>query len=1185
MPFLRVIALAALLLVPAAQAAVSWGDILKQPADWYASPEARALADNVLLYQSPEGGWPKNRDMTLSPEATLPNDGKAHNDITKPTIDNDATTTQLWLIARVESAQPDVRLQSAVERGLDYLFAAQYENGGWPQFYPLVSGYYTHITFNDDAMVNVLLVLRDVAKGRAPFAWVDAGRRERAARAVEKGIECILRCQIEVNGVKTAWCAQHDEKTFAPAPARKYEHVSISGEESVGIIRFLMGEESPSPEIIAAVHAAVSWFKQAQLHGIREDHPRNPELPHGFDRVVVKDPNAPPLWARFYEIGTNRPIYSGRDSIVRYDLAEVEPERRGGYRWHTQAPLKLIEKDYPAWARKWPASDPGVKEFSLDSAEKSILKDHPDATRPSAELPSGVVARENLTYATVNGQILQLDIYRPDNARAHPVVLIIHGGGWEAGSRHMERPFAKQLAARGYVTVPVSYRLGSRGRYPAPVEDIKSAIHWLRAHAAEFGFEEAPFAVIGGSAGGQLAALLGAENAADVHIGAVVDIDGLADFTGPDLLAQLAAKSGAPDRFLGGTFAERPETWRDASAINRVSAKSAPTLFLNSTAPTPILPGRDAMRDKLQALGIDSEIVVVPDTPHPFWLFNPWFPRVLDETNRWLRAHLVATAVRKVAASAAANHADAVVAADGSGDYTSVQDAIGAAPMRTGAADPRWVIRVKPGTYQERIYVQRERGNIAVVGDDAASTVITFGMHAMMPGPDGKPIGTFRTPTVQIDGDGFEMENLTIANSAGEPGPRPDGPAVVQALALRVDGDRIAFRNCRFLGWQDTILVNRGRQYFADCYIEGHVDFIFGAATAFFERCHIHCLKNGYITAASTPDGQPNGLVFTDCTITGVDGARTYLGRPWREFAKTVFIRTEMSDVVRAEGWHNWNKPGAEQTTFYREFGNTGPGSALADRAKWTKLLGTGEVARYTPAIVLAGTDGWNPAPGPTVHFVGDSTMADKGDTAYPERGWGQLFREHVAAGWRFVNHAANGRSTLSFRTLGHWETLMAQLHESDWVVIEFSHNDEKKEDPHRYADPEVAFPANLRRMVAEVRSRGAHPLLATPVVRRDWAEDGTLTNTHGAYVDAVKAVAAAEGVPLLDMERITRALVTAAGPERSKEFYDVFEPGENPAVPEGKIDNTHFCEKGASVFAAAAATELSRLGAPFVSQ
>jgi pectinesterase len=295
---------------------------------------------------------------------------------------------------------------------------------------------------------------------------------------------------------------------------------------------------------------------------------------------------------------------------------------------------------------------------------------------------------------------------------------------------------------------------------------------------------------------------------------------------------------------------------------------------------------------------------------------------------------------------------DATVALGGSGQYKSIQEAISAAPMRTGAADPRWVILVKAGEYHERVYVQRERGNIALIGEDVGKTVLTYDLNANLPGPDGKPIGTFRTPTLQIDGDGFVVENLTIANAAGPVG---------QALALRVDGDRVAFRNCRFLGWQDTILVNRGRQYFENCYVEGHVDFIFGGATAFFSRCRIHALKDGYLTAASTPEGSAHGLVFADCQVTGSAGVQTYLGRPWRDYAQTVFLRTEMSEVVRPAGWHNWNKPTAEQTTFYAEFGNTGPGAAPKARVPWAKLLTADAAAAFTAEKVLAGTDGWKP--------------------------------------------------------------------------------------------------------------------------------------------------------------------------------------------------------------------------------
>lgn len=1171
-----IVVLLAVLLPGALFGAVPWRAVLNQPADWYASAEARAVADTVLLYQFPEGGWPKNRDMTLPPGQTLPQDGKDHHDITAPTIDNDATTMQLHLLARVQALQPDARFQAAIERGLDYLLAAQYENGGWPQFYPLIPGYYTHITFNDDAMVNAMEVLRDVSRQRPPFVGIDSRRRTRAAKAVEKGIACILRCQITVDGVKTAWCAQHDETTFAPAPARKYEHASLSGLETVGILRFFMEEDVPSPEVILAVHAAVAWLEKAKLTGVREERPPNPDLPQKQDRVIVADPAAPPIWARFYEIGTNRPIYGGRDGIIRYNLAEVEPERRGGYNWHTFAPQKLLAKEYPAWAKKWPPPDAGVKEFSRESALQRVLEKYPQASLPADTMPPHVLSSENLTYAVVDGQILQLDLYRPEGVRPGPVVLLVHGGGWETGTRHMERPLAKQLAARGYIAVPVSYRLGQRGRFPAAVDDLKSAIRWLKANATELALEDkAPIGVVGGSAGGQLAALLGAANDADLRIGAVVDIDGLADFTGPALVDQQKAQPSAPVRFLGGNFSDKPEVWRDASAISHVSARSAPTLFINSSAPTPILPGREEMRDKLKTLGIASEIIVTPDSPHPFWLLQPWFDGVIGQIDRFLQDHLAVDANANSGESV-----ELVVAADGSGQFTSIQEAISKAPMHTGARDPRVIIRVKPGTYRERVYVQRERGRMTVRGDDAATTIIAYDQHANLPGPDGKPIGTFRTATVQIDGDGMVWENLTIANTAGKPGPRENAPAVAQALALRVDGDRVTFRGCRFLGWQDTILVNRGRHYFTDCYIEGSVDFIFGAATSYFDRCHIHCVGDGYITAASTPEGAAHGLVFADCKVTGTPGVKTYLGRPWRDFAQTVFLRTDLSEVVRPEGWHNWNKPRAEGTSFYAEIGSQGPGAA-GSRAAWAKQLSPSQVRELTPIQVLGGDDQWRPVSVVTLHLAGDSTMANKPDPAYPERGWGQAFRAWVPPSLRLVNHAVNGRSTKSFRDLGHWDNLLALLREGDWVVLQFGHNDARKDDPERYADPAVDYPANLRRFIAEVRAKGAHPVLATPVVRREWSKQGELVNSHQGYPAAARAVAAEEKVPLLDLEAVTRRLVTELGPAASEKLFLNYAPGEHPRLPEGKTDNTHFNEEGARRVAALVLEEMRRIGLP----
>ncbi len=329
------------------RAAVTWNQILHQPAAWYAGEEAGAVGGAVLTYQTPSGGWPKNWDMTTPLSETFRALKEAER---APTIDNGATTTQIRLLARLHVAQPRTKgFRQAVERGIDYLLESQYESGGWPQFYPLRPGYYTHITFNDDAMVRVLEVLRDTARGRGDLAWLDAKRRERAEDAVTCGVACILRCQVIQGGVKTVWCAQHDETTFAPAPARKFEPASLSGGESVGILRFLMQEPAPSPELVAAVKAGVAWFEKVKIAGIRWERIPAPNLPKGVDAVATPDPNAPPIWARFYELKTNRPIFIGRDAIIRYRVSDIEHERRTGYAWYVTSPQTLLERDYPAW--------------------------------------------------------------------------------------------------------------------------------------------------------------------------------------------------------------------------------------------------------------------------------------------------------------------------------------------------------------------------------------------------------------------------------------------------------------------------------------------------------------------------------------------------------------------------------------------------------------------------------------------------------------------------------------------------------------------------------------------------------------------------------------------------------------------------------------------------------------------
>jgi pectinesterase len=295
-----------------------------------------------------------------------------------------------------------------------------------------------------------------------------------------------------------------------------------------------------------------------------------------------------------------------------------------------------------------------------------------------------------------------------------------------------------------------------------------------------------------------------------------------------------------------------------------------------------------------------------------------------------------------------------VVAADGSGQFKTVQAAIMAVP--SGSSNNPVIIHIKPGVYKELIYIQHEKCFFRLIGESAANTILSFDLYAGITNAEGKPIGTFKTPSTTIDADDFTAENITFENSAGPVG---------QALAIRVDGDRATFRHCRFLGWQDTILLNRGRQYFEDCYICGHVDFIFGAATAWFEKCHINCLRNGYITAASTPVDQPFGFVFSHCRITGEKpDVRTYLGRPWRIYASTIFLNTQMSGVVRPEGWYDWKKPEAHKTARYAEYDSSGAGASPKTRVDWAKQLTTSEAKAVTMEKVLGGADHWNPTAG-----------------------------------------------------------------------------------------------------------------------------------------------------------------------------------------------------------------------------
>ena len=338
-------------------------NLLKKNENWFRSDEARAVADSVIQYQSPQGGWPKSTDLAKPPRSPddipPPGGGRANS------LDNDATTVPMQFLARLAHVTADSRCKDSFLKGVDYLLAAQYPGGGWPQFWPLRKGYYSHITFNDGAMIRVMHLLRDVADGEAPYGFVDNTRREKAAEAVKLGIDCILKCQVVVDGVPTVWCAQHDVKTLAPAQARSYEHPSLSGSESAGVLMFLMSVRNPTPKIVRAVQAGVEWFDSVKIEGYRYKKSQT-------EQALTKDPQAAPLWSRFYEIQSNRPIFSDRDGVIKYDIQEIGGERRSGYTWYGNWGEK-VAKEYAQWPHRETA---GKRTQTRSSSPKAEHRGH-----------------------------------------------------------------------------------------------------------------------------------------------------------------------------------------------------------------------------------------------------------------------------------------------------------------------------------------------------------------------------------------------------------------------------------------------------------------------------------------------------------------------------------------------------------------------------------------------------------------------------------------------------------------------------------------------------------------------------------------------------------------------------------------------------------------------------------------
>ncbi|TDD98705.1 pectinesterase family protein [Flavobacterium cellulosilyticum] len=302
-------------------------------------------------------------------------------------------------------------------------------------------------------------------------------------------------------------------------------------------------------------------------------------------------------------------------------------------------------------------------------------------------------------------------------------------------------------------------------------------------------------------------------------------------------------------------------------------------------------------------------------------------------------------------ASSEKNKYDIVVDANGTGNFTTVQEAIYSVVV---IKTEQVIIFIKNGTYKEKLEIPENKNNITLIGESKDKVILTYDDFASKKNDEGKDIGTSGSASFIITGNNFKAQNITFENSSGPVG---------QAVAVRIDGDKVIFDNCKFLGFQDTLYPRSGtsRQYYKNCYIEGTVDFIFGASTAVFDQCEIFSKKEGgYITAASSLENNAYGFVFLNCKLTTNSEKNSfYLGRPWRNYAKTVFIKCEMAGHIKPEGWHNWSKPEAETTTFYGEYLSKGVGGNTISRVQWSHLLTKEQVtADYTVAKIL---NGWIP--------------------------------------------------------------------------------------------------------------------------------------------------------------------------------------------------------------------------------
>jgi len=555
--------------------------------------------------------------------------------------------------------------------------------------------------------------------------------------------------------------------------------------------------------------------------------------------------------------------------------------------------------------------------------------------------------KSDIAYCNIGQRKLLLDAFYPSahTKPLRPAIMIVHGGGWRSGNRTQQYPLAQKLADLGYVCFTPEYRLSTEALYPAAVHDLKSALRWIHANAKVYGIDTNKIAVLGFSAGGQLAALLGTtignKNFEDYNCNvnhssnfqAIVDIDGTLSFIHPESgEGDDSKRISAATHWFGYSKKENPALWEEASPLTHVGMKTPPTLFLNSSVAR-MHAGREDFIKVLDQHHIYSQVKTFEDSPHSFILFQPWFDSSVQIIDRFLKNVFTK------------KPDEILVAQDGSGNYTTVQAALNSIPLNNKKPV---TIFIRSGVYKEKLYLDASKNFVTLIGEEKFKTILTYNDHTGKI-VNGDTINTRTSWSFKIEADHFTAKNITFQNGAGF--------TAGQAVAVESDGDKAVFKNCRFIGNQDTIYAGgeSSRQYFLNCYIEGTTDFIFGPATAVFQHCTIRSKSNSYITAANTPEGKKFGFVFLDCKIIADSAvSKLYLGRPWRAYSKTVFIRCELPAAIAREAWNNWGNAENEKTVFYAEYKNTGPGSAIKPRVLWSKQLTDKEAKDYTPENIFS---------------------------------------------------------------------------------------------------------------------------------------------------------------------------------------------------------------------------------------